>query len=399
MAKNDNLKDFLTDVADAIREKKGTTDLINPQDFHDEILSIDTGEAEKPYVEEKDVNFYDYDGTLLFSYTIAEAQALTELPTPPSHEGLVFDGWNWDYEDVIALDYPMDIGAMYNTDDGAMRLYLNFIGEKDRSVNLQTKIYSGSFTIDWGDGGSETVTPSSPTIIPHIYAEEGKYVISLSGFAESPGFIDNAFFLDNRLGNSPARKAFYGMALGACKGFANGAFMQSTNLQFLIFSNTKTYFNSKCFSGCPVLKWVNMPKESSILGEAISISGIEGMSLPKSLVFGSIPYCINLRKICLPDGLTGLLNTTFNYCVNLRRFDAPATLASIGSYAFSYCNICYEYNFTRCTQIPTLASTNAFSSWVAFNIVVPDALYDEWIAATNWATYADKIVKSSEYTE
>ncbi len=43
MAKNDNLKDFLTDVADAIREKKGSTDLINPQDFSGEIASIQSG--------------------------------------------------------------------------------------------------------------------------------------------------------------------------------------------------------------------------------------------------------------------------------------------------------------------------------------------------------------------
>lgn len=43
MAKNDNLKDFVTDIADAIREKKGTTDLINPQDFSDEIRNIETG--------------------------------------------------------------------------------------------------------------------------------------------------------------------------------------------------------------------------------------------------------------------------------------------------------------------------------------------------------------------
>ena len=42
MAKNDNLKDLLTDVADAIREKKGTTELINPQNFADEIKSIET---------------------------------------------------------------------------------------------------------------------------------------------------------------------------------------------------------------------------------------------------------------------------------------------------------------------------------------------------------------------
>ena len=43
MAKNDNLKDFLTDVADAIREKKGSTDPINPQDFSSEIASIQSG--------------------------------------------------------------------------------------------------------------------------------------------------------------------------------------------------------------------------------------------------------------------------------------------------------------------------------------------------------------------
>lgn len=43
MAKNDNLTDFLTDVADAIREKKGTSETINPQDFSSEIASIETG--------------------------------------------------------------------------------------------------------------------------------------------------------------------------------------------------------------------------------------------------------------------------------------------------------------------------------------------------------------------
>ena len=43
MAKNNNLTDFLTGVADAIRTKKGATELINPQNFESEILSIETG--------------------------------------------------------------------------------------------------------------------------------------------------------------------------------------------------------------------------------------------------------------------------------------------------------------------------------------------------------------------
>ena len=44
MAKTDNLGDFLKDVADSIRTKTGTTELINAQDFSDKILNISGGE-------------------------------------------------------------------------------------------------------------------------------------------------------------------------------------------------------------------------------------------------------------------------------------------------------------------------------------------------------------------
>lgn len=47
MAKTDNFEDFLVDLANTIREKKGTTDLINPQDFSTEILSIQTGGSDE----------------------------------------------------------------------------------------------------------------------------------------------------------------------------------------------------------------------------------------------------------------------------------------------------------------------------------------------------------------
>ena len=43
MSKQDNLTEFLTGVANAIREKKESSELINPQDFEDEIRSIETG--------------------------------------------------------------------------------------------------------------------------------------------------------------------------------------------------------------------------------------------------------------------------------------------------------------------------------------------------------------------
>lgn len=40
MAKNNNLQDFLTDIANTIREENGTTALINPQDFGSKIKGI-----------------------------------------------------------------------------------------------------------------------------------------------------------------------------------------------------------------------------------------------------------------------------------------------------------------------------------------------------------------------
>lgn len=47
MARTDNLKDFLTDVADAIRTKKGTTELIPADTFDAEIESISGGKEEQ----------------------------------------------------------------------------------------------------------------------------------------------------------------------------------------------------------------------------------------------------------------------------------------------------------------------------------------------------------------
>ena len=51
MAKNDNLKDFLLDLADVIRAKTKTVDLINPQDFGTKISQIKSiEESDKQYI-------------------------------------------------------------------------------------------------------------------------------------------------------------------------------------------------------------------------------------------------------------------------------------------------------------------------------------------------------------
>lgn len=59
MAKNNNLTDFLTDIANTIRTKKGTTLAINPQDFSSEIESIETG-VDNPLIANNDTEMNTY---------------------------------------------------------------------------------------------------------------------------------------------------------------------------------------------------------------------------------------------------------------------------------------------------------------------------------------------------
>ena len=49
MAKNDNLSDYLLDIANAIREKKGTSEPINAQNFADEIRAFVIGGGDIVY--------------------------------------------------------------------------------------------------------------------------------------------------------------------------------------------------------------------------------------------------------------------------------------------------------------------------------------------------------------
>ena len=61
MARTDTLGNFLTDVADAIRTKKGTTGTIPANTFDTEIASIEGGSKYAP----RDITFYAYTGTEL----------------------------------------------------------------------------------------------------------------------------------------------------------------------------------------------------------------------------------------------------------------------------------------------------------------------------------------------
>ena len=130
----------------------------------------------------KDVNFYDYDGTLVASYTLDDVQALTALPDGPTHAGLTFQGWNWTLEKVKALTRPMNVGAMYITDDGKTRLNIRIADKARSTVPLYfSQTVANGVNIDWGDGSaSETLAGTGKVNTTHTYADVGDFTISLT---------------------------------------------------------------------------------------------------------------------------------------------------------------------------------------------------------------------------
>ena len=160
------------------------------------VLQISGGAYGNTYkVQEKDVNFFDYDGTLLYSYTADEFASLTELPANPSHInditwggktcGLIAQGWNWTLDDAktyVATNGGLTIGQQYVTDNGKTRLLIRL--EDENKSPAMALCVNGTVSIDWGDDTTPTtLTGTSITAVKwtsiHNYAHSGDYVIEI----------------------------------------------------------------------------------------------------------------------------------------------------------------------------------------------------------------------------
>ena len=150
---------------------------------HDASGAKITGTLDTTPPKESDINFWDYDGTLLYAWTLAELTTKTELPPLPSHDGLVCQGWNWTLADLKTTNRKTNVGAMYITDDGKTRIYIRL--EEGRTSPMLGVCPNGTVTVDWGDGTTpDTLTGTNTTVVQwtpnHAYAAPGEYVINLT---------------------------------------------------------------------------------------------------------------------------------------------------------------------------------------------------------------------------
>lgn len=412
MAKTDNLTDFLTDIADAIREKKGITGTINPQDFSSEIASIESGGGGGVVTSApiSDVNFLDYDGTILYSYTKEQFLALSAMPELPTREGLICQGWNYRWSEAVSYvtDYgKLNVGAMYITDDGDTRLYIRIATEGRMTVSLYwSQTVANGVGIDWGDGSDiQTFAGTGNLNTTHTYAKCGDYVIRLkvaNGCTLGLGSGSSSYCIMGKTNNNNLTKCnmlqkveigtrvtsigkyafYYCYSLSSISiptGVTNidyNAFQYSYySLKAIVIPNSVTDINGYSFQYCYALKLVSIPN-------SVTYIGTNAFYDDRTLVSITIPHSVN--KIA---------GSAFQYCYSLSSLDIPSNVKTLDNNTFYGCYGMGIYDFTKHTSVPKLEDTRAFYGIPSDCVIkVPSSLLSAWKSATNWSTYASQIV-------
>ena len=323
-----------TDIANAIIAKGGTVTAGDGfEEFPADIATIPSGGGGS--VGTKDVNFYDYDGTIVDSYTASEFAELTAMPSNPSHAGLTAQGWNWSLANAktyVAEYDKLNIGQMYKTDDGALRLYIRL--QEGRLSPVLGLCPNGTLTVDWGDGSAtETMTGSSTSTLVylgHTYATAGDYVISVLPSA------GNEIGFGQRNDKSTI----------LCKSQDDSA------------DERRVYLNA--------IYKIEIPDSVTSINEY------------------AFDNCYNLSSVTIPDSVTSIGWSAFDNCYNLSSVTIPDSVTSIDEYAFNYC---YNLGFIKFTSTtpPTVSNSNAWDGVPTdFIIYVPTGYLNTYKGAANY---------------
>ena len=358
-------------------------------DLYDSILS---GGSPVPTTASGVVRFFDYDGSIVATYTSRQFLALTSLPANPTHEGLTSQGWNWSLSDAkeYVTDYgSLDIGQMYVTADGSTRLHIRLgDGRLKPYLGLTGDSSGTTVSIDWGDGSAaESVTLNTTTVYTsHEYTTSGEYTISISVTTGSITLIGDSTYNSNILRKSSTPNAnddrvyqnsLIGVEFGNNVSIGNNTFYNCFSLTSITIPDGITTIENNAFSGCRSLQSITIPDTVTSIGTQAFYQcySLQSITIPDSVTtIGSNAFynCYSLTSITIPDTVTTIENNAFSGCCSLQSITIPDTVTSIGNSAFYQC---YSLTSINIPDGVTIIGNKAFQYCYSLtSITIPDTV-------------------------
>lgn len=371
--------DTLNCLADAVREKAGISNDMTTDEIIREIYLLETDtDTGAPST---GVIFYDYDGTVLHSYTVKEARALTALPNGPVHDGLPFVGWTHTLEEVNSTMKILHVGAMYEPENTRLMITLDTYNTQNGVKIYFNQTVSNGVTINWGDGNSDTVSGTGDVNVKHVYSDSYNGLECIIEFIVNSGTFkiggNYSVFYDTDADVERRKKSVLTDAIiGSNTTISTGAFVSCSALKSLVISKgcTISGLAQQAFYDCGIT-CVILPTNSKIMGN----------------MFGR---CEQLETFVIPEGTTfGLQNSYsafwFLYCKNLKTIILPSScVLDYGAFKNSGVSTVY---YKRATPPQKTNATSIFDTSTLKTIYVPVQSLEEYKTSTYWSDIADKI--------
>ena len=422
----------LINTANAIRFSTEDSTKMLPSEMPDNIKNIEGKIVTLP---KGRVNFYDYDGELLYSYSPKEFIE-KGLPNNPKHEDLVAQGWNWNYEEITSqikeVGGDINVGQMYITQSGATQIDI----ELDQD-GLEPYLYFQAtpsdnniikLIVDWGDNsigdnGSFAIysNDGQSTIInqKHIYSQPGKYTIKIKVIQGQIKLISNlntnAEILWDNLNNNDHfyKNKIINIRFGNNTIIGDHAFYYCRFLKTITLSNTITSLGSSydIFYSCYTLKSLTVPNSVISMDNDIGIAdcyALQTIILPKTItsINNRFVNCFSLKTFTIPNSIISIgdqyiQNSIFSECYSLEKLIIPDSVTLIGTQSFAIDVYIKEYHFR--SKIPCSLGNHVFSldniiyKPLNCKIYVPysedHSVLNAYKTATNWSTWANYIVE------
>lgn len=324
----------------------------NSDNLADTVASIPQGGGGA--VEEKDANFYDYDGELVYSYTKAEVLALSALPALPTHEGLTAQSWTHTLAELKTFAVSsrpfIDVGATYITDDGDTRLYFDVESDNEQvSIQLSITITQPmTLDINWDDGSSIETIVASQTI-SHTFdcSTLKRFIVKMS--PNGSGKYEISFFT-----NLPAYGGYLFISRLECGNNLSNLYLENfTNIKYITLSeNSITTLQDSSFRSCSRLIACVLPTGCLTVGPTCFAN------------------CESLKKVIFPESVTSVGNYCFQNCFVLRSLTIPNGVTEIKQNSILQC---YSMEKLSLPSI-TLIDNNGIQNNVNLDFVLPDTV-------------------------